>query len=298
MRTLYLTLIRMALLTCFLDTVQAAYVLPQLGGGQVSQNGAPMKHADITLVGNTLNVHIDATVPVPLLRSLAAPDEFDPAMPWSVLEEKAHNFQYGWNPSGFWAPPSGSAVWIEQLDISPGLEVYYVAGLPVSPPYAPLFGTEGSPARWKWDGFMTHNAYAVLHPSESTYHATYKVYLGDPNTGEETSGYTGAEVRFDFLANPVLTADFNVDGSVDNADLVVWQQYFGTSSSAANNQGDTNFDGDVDGSDLLAWQRQFTGEVASIELANMAAKLGNVPEPSTLSLVFAAIGMMVIRCRR
>lgn len=293
MRNTYLSLIGMALWAFFPVVVQAGYVQPQLGGGQVSQAGAPMKHADITLVGTTLNVHIDATVPVPLLRPLTAPNEFDPAMPWTVLQEKAHNFQYGWNPSGFWAPPSGSAVWIEQLDLSPDLEVYYVAGLPVSPPYDPIFGTEGSSTRWKWDGFMTHNAYAILNPSESTYHATYKVYLGDQDTGAETAGYTGAEVRFDFIANPVLTADFNDDHFVNNDDLAIWQQHFGTSSSVTNDRGDANSDGDVDGSDLLDWQRQFTGEVLSI-----TANVGIIPEPSTISLAIAAVGMMALRCRR
>ena len=94
---------------------------------------------------------------------------------------------------------------------------------------------------------MTHNAYAVLNPSESTYQATYKVYLGDQNTGVETSGYTGAEVQFDFIADPILTADFNEDSFVNSDDLAIWQQHFGTSNGATNDQGDTSSDGDVDG---------------------------------------------------
>lgn len=58
-----------------------------------------MKHADITFDGVNLRVHVDSTVPIPLLRSICPPDQFDPAMPWYVLENKAHNFQYGWNPT-------------------------------------------------------------------------------------------------------------------------------------------------------------------------------------------------------
>ena len=293
MRTIYPSLVGMMLLVSSPRVVQAGYVQPQLGGGhQVNQAGAPMKHADITLIGTTLNVHVDATVPIPLLRSLIAPDEFDASMPWSVLQEKAHNFQYGWNVSGFWFPPSGTAVWIEQLEVSAGLEVYYVEGLPASTPYDPIFGTEGSSTRWKWDGFMTHNAYAVLNPSESTYHATYKVYIGDQNTGVETSGYTGAEVQFDFIADPLLTADFNEDSLVNSDDLAIWQQHFGNSSGATNDQGDTSSDGDVDGHDLLHWQRQFTGEGI-----NSAVTLGIVPEPSTMVLAFFAFGMLAAsRC--
>jgi hypothetical protein len=292
MRTIYPSLVGMMLLVSSPRVVQAGYVLPQLGGGQVNQAGAPMKHADITLIGTTLNVHVDTTVPIPLLRSLTAPDEFDVSMPWSVLQEKAHNFQYGWNPSGFWAPPPGTAVWIEQLEVSAGLEVYYVAGLPISPPYDPIFGTEGSSTRWQWDGFMTHNAYAVLNPSESTYQATYKVYFGDQNTGVETSGYIGAEVQFDFIADPILTADFNEDSFVNSDDMAIWKQHFGTSSGATNDQGDTSSDGDVDGHDLLHWQRQFTGGEI-----NSAIMLGSVPEPSTIVLAFVAFGMMAVsRC--
>lgn len=289
MHTIDRYLFGVVLLATTPGVVQAGYVLPQLGGGQVSQAGAPMKHADITLVGTTLNVHVDTTVPVPLLRSLMAPDEFDASMPWAVLQEKAHNFQYGWNPSGFWAPPSGTAVWIEQLDVTAGLEVYYVAGLPISAPYDPIFGTEGSSTRWQWDGFMTHNAYAVLNPSESSYHATYKVYIGDQNTGEATSGYTGAVVQLDFIAEPVLTADFNEDSLVNSDDLATWQQYFGTSSGATNDQGDTNFDGDVDGQDLLHWQRQLTGEGD-----DSAVPLGMVPEPGTMVLAFVTFCMVAV----
>jgi hypothetical protein len=136
------------------------------------------------------------------------------------------------------------------------------------------------------------NAYAVLNPSESTYQATYKVYIGDQNTGVETSGYTGAEVQFDFIADPILTADFNEDSFVNSDDMAIWKQHFGTSSGATNDQGDTSSDGDVDGHDLLHWQRQFTGGEI-----NSAIMLGSVPEPSTIVLALVAFGMMAVsRC--
>lgn len=267
---------------CLPLTALAGVVLPQLGGGEAGLAVAPMKHADITLVGNSLQVAVDASVPTPLLRPLSKENEFDPAQPWAVLGRKAHNFQYGWNPSGFWAPPSGSAVWIEQLDISAGLEVYYVAGLPVSPPYDPIFSTEESSPRWKWDGFMTHNAYAVLNPTESSYQAIYRVYLGDETTGAETEGYDSAQVQFNFQATPVLTADFNDDQSVNHGDFNVWQEHYGMLSTATQEQGDTNADDDVDGHDFLTWQRQLSGESMSLA-ANV------VPEPSTVMLLLLAI---------
>lgn len=266
----------------------AGYVLPNLGGGQ---GNASMKHADITLVGTSLSVHIDPTVPIPLLRPLTSPDEFNPAMPWSVLQDKAHNFQYGWNASGYWAPPPGTAVWIEQLDASPGLEVYYVSGLPASLPYDPIFGTDGSSAAWKWDGFMTHNAYAILNPTESIYEATYKVYIGDQNTGAETAGYDSAEVTFQFEATPILTADFNDDASVDDLDLAIWGQHYGMSGEATNSMGDANYDANVDGLDLLAWQRQFSnGQTPNSSAAIL------VPEPASLGLL--ALSSIYSLCRR
>lgn len=254
---------------------KAAYVTPKLGGGQVA---AAMKHADINLSGTTLSVTIDPTVPIPLLRPLTPPDLFDPSKPWAVLQGKAHNFQYGWNPSGFWSPPAGSAVWVEQLSASPGLEVYYVEGPPASYPYDAIFGTLGSSPVWKWEGFMVHNAYAVINPTESTYQATYKVYIGDEFTGAPTPGYTAAEATFLFTATPVLTADFNTDTFVDSDDLDRWQQHYSLDGTATNADGDADFDSDVDGVDFLLWQRQYTGAGAST--AMMA-----VPEPATAVLL-------------
>ena len=87
-----------AILTLLPLVASAAYVYPQLGGGQTGEATAPMKHADISFDGTNLSVHIDPTVPTPLLRPLTPPDEFNPSMPYAVLQDKAYNLQYGWNP--------------------------------------------------------------------------------------------------------------------------------------------------------------------------------------------------------
>lgn len=274
--------------------VLGGYVIPQLGGGQVGMGTAPMKHADITLVGNSLVVHLDDTVPTPILRPLTAPDEFDPAMPWGVLGDKSHNFQYGWNPSGFWAPPVGAGIWIEEIAASPELEVYFVDGLPVSPPYDPIFGTANSSTKWKWSGSMTHNAYAVENPMRTEYEATYKVYIGDEITGTEIVGYQSAEVTFHFTATPLLTADFNSDTRVDDNDLAIWQQSYAIVSGALNSQGDTDGDGDVDGRDFLTWQRQFTGVAAPL---SEGAPFKSVPEPSAVSLAASLLLLFFARTK-
>lgn len=180
---------------------RAAFVTPQMGGGQVGMmGGAPMTHLDISFDGTDLAVHIDESVATPMLRPLSPPDTFDPAEPWSVLADKAYNFQYGWNPSGFISLPDDAGVWIQRVSQDDGLETY--ARPPAAEPaYTPLFESDGD--RWQWTGAMTHNAYAVLDPTQPSYEATYRVYIGDGETGEVLAGYGSDEVTLTFDATPV-----------------------------------------------------------------------------------------------
>jgi hypothetical protein len=69
--------------------------------------------------------------------------------------------------------------------------------------------------------------------------------------------------------------------------LLKWKEGFETSGSATPANGDADGDLDVDGADFLIWQRQL-GRVPSAQVS------GAVPEPSALSLVFAAIGIMAV----
>lgn len=185
-----------------LRPAQAAYVTPQMGGGQTGMIGAPMKHTDILFDGQNISLHVDDTVATPMLRPLDAPDEFDPAQPWSVLVDKAYNFQHAWNPGGFITLPSGAGIWIERLAADDGLEAF------LRPPafsggsqWPKVLATDGD--RWKWSGAMQHNAYAVLNPTESHYEATYLVYIGDAITGAPLQGYGSAQVTWEWTATPV-----------------------------------------------------------------------------------------------
>ncbi|MDD2897761.1 MAG: hypothetical protein PHI31_03495 [Desulfuromonadaceae bacterium] len=114
----------------------------------------------------------------------------------------------------------GASIWIERLSQSPGLETYYADGmfgvggtssgaLTGSPqPYSNMmtgfaniyennyygiFGTAGSSTKWKWDGTMIHNVYAVpaayITQPNQLFTATYKVYVGD-SAGNEVAGST------------------------------------------------------------------------------------------------------------
>jgi hypothetical protein len=190
-----------------LPAAQADYVIPQIGGGQVGMMGAPMKHADITFDGTNLDIHVDDTVATPLLRALTAPASFDPTMPWSVLGTKDYNFQYAWNPGGFITLPSGGAIWIERLSqSSASLQTYlrppmWTDGGDPNAKWTSIFQADGD--RIKWSGAMQHNAYAVQMPTESSYTASYRVYIGDSTTGAVLDGYGSKDVTLTWNATAV-----------------------------------------------------------------------------------------------
>jgi len=94
----------------------------------------------------------------------------------------------------------------------------------------------------------------------------------------------------DVSPNQLLTirethpCDFNRDGEINGADLLVWSQSYGLDNFA-----DADGDGDSDGADYLAWQRS-TGPGALAAIVSPTA----VPEPTTSSLVWL-VGMVVSR---
>jgi hypothetical protein len=203
-----------------LATVHAqTYVTPRLGGGQVA---ADMVHIDIyyDADANQLHTHVDDTYGLPHLRPLEAGLVFDPQVAFAVLTGKAYNAQYGWNAGGFFSIPAGAAIWIEQLDRSPGLEVYDGWGRTGS--YAPLFGTAGSPHLWQWSGVMVHNTYAVMDPFTNRFFAEYHIYFGDATTGSREGflDLDDAQVRLEWTVDPVEEPfQFGVVGSASNAPL-------------------------------------------------------------------------------
>ena len=76
--------------------------------------------------------------------------------------------------------------------------------------------------------------------------------------------------------------DFNGDGIVDGADLVIWQAKFGQSGL-----GDADGDGFVDGRDFLIWQRNLRLSGAVVAPAAV------VPEPSAATLWAATLSVLV-----
>jgi hypothetical protein len=130
---------------------------------------------------------------------------FDPTARWAVLNGTAYSRVLGWYDEGttgangdnfydtYARELAGNSLWIEKTDGSPELRTYAIseAGDPYAP-YTPIFGTDGSATRWRWDGFMAHNVYAValtaLTASNQIFTATYRLYVGDA-TGNPVPGY-------------------------------------------------------------------------------------------------------------
>jgi len=158
---------------------------------QTPQMGGPMKHLMVHLHGTMLHVHIDESVPTPIMLNYGE----SYAGNASVLDGKMYNAQYGWMVEGFWAPPAGSFLWIEQISATPGLEVYGGGAFG----FAPIFGTDGSSPRIQWNGMMLHNWYAATTPG--VYEATYNVYFGDAS-GMPTPGFQPDQVTLSLIAVP------------------------------------------------------------------------------------------------
>jgi hypothetical protein len=80
---------------------------------------------------------------------------------------------------------------------------------------------------------------------------------------------------------PELTADFNDDDFVDDADLLIWRSAFGVSNLA-----DADGDGASGGDDFLAWQSQRS------PFRDAASLIVAVPEPAAGSLLELAVGLL------
>ena len=78
-------------------------------------------------------------------------------------------------------------------------------------------------------------------------------------------------------ASDVIPGDFNGDLVVDNADLAVWNTYYGTTAN---------------GDHFLDWQRNYGATLESF------AALATVPEPTTLTLVLLAATVWSLRRTR
>jgi hypothetical protein len=98
-------------------------------------------------------------------------------------------------------------------------------------------------------------------------------------------GTTWASVTLDVTPPPPLAGDYDNNGKVEGADLVVWQGSFGMTGASLPADGDD--DGDVDGADFLTWQ------------ANLGAMTNPpgaaVPEPASSWLAALVVSALLVR---
>lgn len=175
----------------------AVTALTTLATAQTPRMGGPMRHVMVSFdaMSNSLIAMVDPMVPTPVMQNYSE----SYAGNTGVLNGTMYNAQYGWMVEGFWAPPSGSFLWIEQLSADPGLLVYSGGTMMNQGTFAPIFGTAGSLSRIQWNGAMLHNWYAATTPGDYT--ATYRVYFGDAG-GVATPGYVEGGVVLNWTAVP------------------------------------------------------------------------------------------------
>ncbi|MEQ9453702.1 MAG: dockerin type I domain-containing protein [Phycisphaeraceae bacterium] len=255
--------------------------------------------------------------------------------PYDVLEDRAYNAQYGWLRQGRWGPGSGEAAFIEVIDVTPGLSIYEGAyasdsgggvsdGLNGEHTLNPIFGTDGAPNVWPWDGRMTHHWNVSDAPG--TYEATFRVFVAENLNGlpgDLSPTFLPGEITLTWI-DTVSTPSYNVDdinqlaedlrlatttpdqdydqsGTVDDDDrLYLIQTLIGTVL------GDANLDLRVDLIDLSALAASFStspdalwqhgdvsgdGSVDLIDLSMLATNFGSdltqVPEPVSVLSLFA-----------
>ncbi len=187
--------------------------LASVAGANQPTLGGPMVHLEVGFDGASLSVH-KASADALVLRAYPGVAYEAPA---DVLNETSYNGQYGWMIAGAWSLPEGASLWIQSIDCSPGLDVYAARNAPS--PYAPIFGTQGTPDSIRWSGMMMHNWYAT--GTDGRYLAQYRVYFGD-ESGAPLAGFNAAEVRLDWTTGLPCVSDFDGSGEVTVADIFAY----------------------------------------------------------------------------
>lgn len=211
--------------------------------GQSPRMGGEMKHIMVHFHEDEmmLECHVDASIETPVLRNYG--ETYTGGA--SVLNGTLYNAQYGWMVEGFWTPPEGSLLWIEQVGASSGMSVYRGSNS-----WAPIFGTDGSSPRISWNGVMLHNWYAVTRPG--TFTATYIVYFGDAS-GTPLEGYMPGDCAFEWTVACVV--DFDGDGFATGIDFDLFVGAFEAGGMSADYDGD----GFVTGIDFDLFVGEFEG---------------------------------------
>ncbi|MEX0610829.1 MAG: hypothetical protein WD738_05440 [Pirellulales bacterium] len=92
---------------------------------------------------------------------------------------------------------------------------------------------------------------------------------------------------------PVLLGDYNRNGIVDAADYVVWRKTLGQTGAGLAADGNSN--GQIDPGDYDVWRGHF-GQTAGSGAGTLS--LPAAPEPSAVTLLFLAAGVIITAARR
>ncbi|MEM1027614.1 MAG: PEP-CTERM sorting domain-containing protein, partial [Planctomycetota bacterium] len=101
--------------------------------------------------------------------------------------------------------------------------------------------------------------------------------------------YEASRVALSVVAINLLAGDYNGNGVVDAADYTVWADNFGSTSALA---ADGNGNGVVDAADYTIWADNFGTSAAANQGLTM------IPEPTSLALLAAGVGLTASRRRR
>lgn len=173
--------------------------------------------------------------------------------------------------------------------------------------WTPLDLAESDPAGQGWDPAGSPSSSML---AEARFASGVTIGAGASlSLGEAYNGVVNAEdVRFRYrldngmfvlgdvsyigVAPEGLAGDFNLDGTVDAADYVLWRNNLGEPEGVLNGNG--NNSGVVDTDDYLLWKDNY-GKSSPAALASAQA----VPEPGTWALLsVAAIAFFSVRLRR
>lgn len=112
--------------------------------------------------------------------------------------------------------------------------------------------------------------------------------LGGISADIQVTGTVNATSAF-YVALSGIPGDFQLDGDVDAADLMLWKNGYGLAAGATTSNGDADANGSVDGADFLLWQRNLgvTPPVAATQ--NVSA----VPEPRAMGACVVALSAFV-----
>lgn len=100
---------------------------------------------------------------------------------------------------------------------------------------------------------------------------------------ENLNGAPVPTLQLEFLFEAPI-GDFNVDGSVDAADYVLWRNTFGSTTDLA---ADADGNGEVGTEDYLIWKEAYGSTIGE----GLVSSATSVPEPGSMLLLLGTLGM-------